>query len=77
MKKEKVTNDVDPKIRENIAAVGTEGVNVDKAEKGWVKYYDSGIMTSNVDIFFAKDKRNIRYVKTRAQIYASWRHGYK
>lgn len=65
------------KIKKNVIAPGTGIVNLDKAAEGWTKYYDSGVMTLNVDLFFREDRPRIRYIKTRTQIYSPWRHGYR
>lgn len=70
-------NDIEAKIKKNVIAPGTNGVDIDEAKEGWTKYYDSGIVTLNVDLFFQKEKPWIRYMKTRTQIYNPWRHGYR
>lgn len=65
------------KIRKNVIMPGTNGVDLDKAKGGWTKFYDNGIITTNVKLFFTERTQRIQYIRTRRHIYINWRYGYR
>lgn len=49
------------KLKKDVIAPETSGINWDKAKHGWTRYYDDGVVTLNVDLFFRHKKEDIEY----------------
>lgn len=45
------------KLKKDVIAPETNGVNWDKARHGWTRYYDDGVVTLDADLFF-RTRRN-------------------
>ena len=44
------------KLKKDIIAPGTNGINWDKAKNGWTRYYDDGLVTLSPKIFFKRGR---------------------
>ena len=49
------------KLKKDIIAPETNGINWDRARHGWVRYYDDGIVTLDPKLFFKQKKEDIEY----------------